>query len=677
MRDLPIRIILFAIALLVGPLFQIICLAQAPPSSIPANPGIPGSASGLSGKGRSGQPGVINQPVIVSSFEDVEMERLRISEEVGKMERNELAFREQVLMLQKKIASASIVAATPESLPTDYRSFISSNAGNIEQSDRYYTLLKATLNDLIPTSPYEVPGANTISDPNRALAKLVKLSEFAEDEDISRTIRAQIAAIRGGAYNDTNRTRQIDKELGDIAKEKKRQEYNYKFTSGVSPLTGRPNGSVADRALILDKVKTLKERENKLREEKNGLSRAVTKTARKLQFQQLIVELAFQQRYIHSLIACGFYRFFSPDMALSKDAYPSRESKPAPSQGTSSNPNAASGTNSASSPPGSEIPLLSTVIGLEAFLQNRIRDAVKDREAMENMLKSNQISGAESLLRKMVLTAKYQPELNTIPYEERQRVHQFGQDMKKLSDALNSRNYVEMKKLAEGIKGKNTDVGMADIEAFATEHPKKALFWVRQAEVALKVGDRKSMQSLMSAAVERAPLDPEVDREIKELQDAVIEDRKLGDELEQIVKAKDYRQAFDRMNEFAPLADSSTDKQLKADFEDLIEKEKTIRTTLEKSDAFAERSNYSGAWVVLSEVDSGVEEDSRLANRKSQIAGKNPRFISAYSKGVEHEKSGETALALAWYLSALSEAPGSTADFEERVGTLSNELINK
>jgi hypothetical protein len=619
-----------------------------------------------------GQPSVINQPVMVNSFENVEMERLRLAEEVAKMERDDLEFREQVMKLQKKLASASIVGLTPESLPSEYRSFISANAGEIKKSEAYYALLKSVLNDLTPESPYRSRTVEDTTRPATASEKLLKLSEYSEDDDLSRSIRGHIASLSGGRVDDQRRMLEIRRELAMHTTERKRLEWNLKMTYNVNPLTGRQSGTDDERAFLRQQIEEVKGQINTLENEKKSLSHLVTAEVRKLQFQQFIIELAAQQRYIHALIASGFYRnsFKGGDLAISQEAYPTgRSSKPsAPAEPGANSPLPASPAAPA------EVPFISTITGLEAFLLNRIRDAIKDREAIENMMREKQVSAAESVLRKMLLTAKYQPELQTIPYSERQRIQQFGQNVRQLSDALNARDYPEMVRLAAEIKKSSSDSGMADLKVFAAEHPRKAMHWARQAEVALKAGERKMGTSLMEAAIRRAPLDSAVAQKIEALQDKAGTNTDLLDDLKKVVAAGDYKSAFDRMNEFAPLAANGTAPDLKASYETLVEREKSLRATLEKGDALERRGAYPDAWMVLNEVHPAAAGDARISERKSRISGKCPRFIGAYTNADEQEKAGKPAIALAWYLSALSDAP-SSEELTKKVNTLGKQLL--
>lgn len=112
-------------------------------------PGVPGAGP------------IMNQPVVLNTFENVEMERLRLTEETAKLTNEERDFREQTAKLQLKLAETSIAGMTPASLPSDYRTFMSANAGDIQKSDAYYGLLKGVLNDLTPESPYRTRSIGT------------------------------------------------------------------------------------------------------------------------------------------------------------------------------------------------------------------------------------------------------------------------------------------------------------------------------------------------------------------------------------------------------------------------------------------------------------------------------------------------------------------------------------
>ena len=606
----------------------------------------------------SGAPGagpIMNQPMVVNPIESVEMERLRLADEASKLTDEERDFREQTAKLQLKLTETSMAGMTPASLPSDYRTFISANAGDIQKSDAYYSLLKSVLNDLTPESPYRTRSFEDTSNPERASKKLLDLSGYAEDDDICRTIRGHLSSLTGGRVDDKHRVAQINREIDLLAAERKTKEWNLKMSYNVNSLTGKQSGTDDERRFLQDQIEDLKGRVAALENEKKSLSHLVTAEVRKLQFQQLIVELAAQQRYIHSLIASGFYRnsFKGGDLALNKEAYPTGSSGSQKGGGDAAKGSAG---NSAASP---TIPYISTITGLEAFLLNRIRDAAKDRQAIDNMLRENQISAAESTLRKMVLTAKYQPELQTIPYSDRQRIQQFGQNIKKISDAINSKDYPKIAELADEIEKTSTDAGTSDLKSFAAEHPRKALHWAQQARLAMKVGDKKNSNTLMEAAIRRDPLNPKLERKIDDIQDSAINDTETLEALKIIIKAHDHKAAFERMGEFAALLGKGSNSELKTAYEALVEREKNLRASLEKCDAFERRSAYPEVWMALSEIDPASAADSRVADRKAKVSGKCPRFISDYNSALEYDRKGKRGQALAMYLSALEASPGN------------------
>lgn len=598
---------------------------------------------------------VQNQPIVVSTFESVEIERLRLAEEAAKAERDEADFQKQVATLQKKLAEASATTVLPESMPSDYRAFLSANAGDIERSEAYYAELKSVLNELVPESPYRTRTVEDSSNPQRASERLLGLSKYPEDDDICRSIRGHISSLSGGRVDDSRRQLELTRALNDLQTERKRLEWNLKMAHKVNALTGETD-TEDERNFLRQQIAEVKEETARIEEERDSLAQRVTSEVRKLQFQQFIVELAIQQRYIHALIACGFYRnsFKGADLALQKEAYPSGQS------------NERSGTPSETSTPSggapTELPVISTITGMEAFLLNRIRDTVKDRESIDNMVRENQVAAAESLVRKMILTAKYQPELQTIPYSSRQRILQGGQSMRRLAEAVNARDYAEINRLVSKLESNGIDTGLADLKGFATEHPRKAMHWARQAELAMKIRDFKSMNSLMEIAVRRAPLDPEVAKKIEMIQENAASNQGLHEELKRIVLSGDHRTAFDRMNEFVPLAqDSNSDPKLKADYEALVELEKSLRAVLEKSDYLERRGVSPEAWMALDTLAVPIANDPRVLERKARLAGQCPKFIGAHTKATANEQTNRLARALAWYLNALAESPGNEA----------------
>jgi hypothetical protein len=622
--------------------------------------------------GNSAQSPILNQPLVVPAFENVEMERLRIAEETAKAERDEIDFQKQVAAIQKKLAEASATSIIPESLPTDYRSFLSANAGDIEKSAEYYAELKSVLNDLVPNSPYKARTTSDSSNPLRASENLAKLSSYPEDNDISRIISGHISSLTGGRVDDQRRQLEINKELQRLAAERKRLEWNLKMSYSPNLVDGKSSSTEDERNFIRQQIEDVKAEAQRYEDEKKSLSHLITTETRKLQFQQFTVELALQQRYIHALISCGFYRssFKGGDVNLNKEAYPSgRSTQGGDSQNTSAVPTAGGAP--------TQLPIISTITGMEAFLQSRIRDAIQERESIDNMLRENQLGAAESLLRKMVLTAKYQPELQTIPFQSRQSILQSGRKLRQISDAVNAKDYDEILKLVGSIEANEPLAGMADLKSFANEHPRKALHWARQAELAMKAGDKKTMSSLMDIAIRRAPLNEEVAQKIQSIQENAQSNNDLLEELKRIVSAGDYRTSFERMNEFAPLSQSSnTDPKLKDAYEQLIESEKALRVAIEKTDSLENKGLMPEAWIELNALPQPITNDARVLERKNRISAECPKFIKAYHKAINYEHENQPAKALAWYLNALVESPSNNA-ITSKVNLLGGGILKK
>ena len=618
--------------------------------------------------------------VVVNSFESVETEKLRMTKEVGKLEREELEFKEGVIKLQKKLIDASAAAATPANLPSDYSSFINAPSKDVARSIIYYGQLKEALNQLTPSSPYLARSSADTVSPVKAGEILKQMGDLEEDEGISRTILNQWSAKEGSVRDDAARMAQINSSIAQLVKERDRLQWNYNQGGKINPLTEKPFSNDKDQESLIEETERVKDQIAELVKEKGSFRNFVNTPLRKLEFQQFIVQLAAQERYIHALIACGFYRNVFPggDMSLSEKAYPgggssgngnpsSTGDKAAPS---SSVPSSAGTTASQA------LPIISTITGMESFLLNRIRDAKADRESVENMLKTKQLSAAESLLRKMVSTAKYQPELQTFPYEERQVIQEYTKTIRQLTESVNSKDWPEVEKLSDKLDQQSTDVGAQDLKAFAKENREKSLLWTRMAEVAMRGGDMQGAETLLDTARKRAPTDPKVSESISNTQDKTLTDEKLKEQLDQVLKSADYNQAFERMGEFAPLFASAKNEKQKSVYEMLIDKEKSVRAALEESSSLQQMSAAADAWMELEKLPDPLNKDKRVLEKKSVLAADCGQFISSYSKGKKYEAAGKPTLAMAWYLQALNNTLSCTI-LKDKIKALGDETLHK
>jgi tetratricopeptide (TPR) repeat protein len=622
------------------------------------------------------------------------------------------AFERDLGILQRKLSAASSSVLTPAGLPDELRAFLDSPPTEIEKVAEYYRLLTSILNDLSPGNPYREGSSKTL-DINRAEGGLRKLSEFPEDEWISRNILNHIQAVRGGNKSDAARVSQIDRELKKLQRELQHKEWNFENEFSANKLTGKTLGG-GGQAFTAAEIVTLKDRYRSLQQERFLLTTVRSPVRRRVQFQVFILELTAQQRYIHALIACGFYRYLSNDTtfdperleqerkqieqesyqddqtfrdALSKKSISAIEgpvladpfvdpsvSSSAPGIGA---PIANGGFN-APAPQGGEeaLPNFTSITGLETFLATRITDSRRKRKSLDGMIAGKRYASAQALLIDFHATARHQPELHTLPFEVRQDILNVGTNMRHLSEALTSLDYEAIRKLADEIEGSDSTVNMTDVRAFAEKYPIKARVWARQAEVLSRSGKFPDAEKMINAALKVAPLDSTVQDTIRKVQEDLLENQETLGELRKIVKDGDYREAYDRVDEFLPLAQVEGDPNLKENFDALLDREKEVQASLEKSNALENRGEYASAWLEIVEVEDGVSDDKRFVSRRGELASRTAEFVKGYYSAKDYEASGKDAIALSWYLNLLEEVPGSDL-ISQRVEDLSKRLNEK
>jgi hypothetical protein len=130
------------------------------------------------------------------------------------------------------------------------------------------------------------------------------------------------------------------------------------------------------------------------------------------------------------------------------------------------------------------------------------------------------------------------------------------------------------------------------------------------------------------------------------------------------------------MGEFAPLIALAKDEKQKKEYEALLDKEKTVKTALEKSASLQQMNANADAWMEFEALPDPLNKDKRVLEKKAVLAGDCPQFISFYTKGKKYEARGNSTLAIAWYLQALSNAPSVTL-IKEKIKALGDKTLHE
>jgi tetratricopeptide (TPR) repeat protein len=621
-----------------------------------------------------------------------------------------IAFERELDTLQRALAGTSASVLSPLGSPNDLNAFLNSPSADIGRVASYYSQLMASLNNLNPTNPYAATGPSKTQDIVAAEQGLRSLTVFDEDEMISRILLNHIQAVRGEHRNDKGRISEIDREIARKEVEIRRKEWNLENEGSPNLLSGKLLGGNGGAAQTLAEILNLKEQLRALVQERAILTTVRNPLRRRAQFQLFILELTSQQRYIHALIACGFYRYLSSDTTFDPQKLEEeRSSLEAENReqnlnyqttlqdiraATSVIPNAAntvpligippsSGESSGSAPAASTspstaqadtLPQLNSITGLETFLTTKIMDCRRKRQSFDGMISGKRYGLAQALLIDLHATARHQPELHTIPVNARHEILSYGNKLRQLSEALTSLDYEAVKALATEAGEIDSMIGIVPLKAFAEKYPVQGRVWARQAEILSRSGKFQEAGEMMKFALQVAPLDKEVQETLKTVQDDLLEKREVLESLKRVVKDGNYRDAFDRAEEFSPLAEGDGDPDLKRDFDSLVNLEKDVQASLEKSKTLENRGEYAAAWLEVTEVPEKVSGDSRFVSRRGELSTRSADFAKGYYSAKDFEKSGKDAIALSWYLNLVDEAPGSDVlntrieDLSRRVG---------
>ncbi len=454
-----------------------------------------------------------NQPTLNKPSEKDDAEQLRLSNEVANLAREEEEYREKLQLIQQNLSRASFSVLPPDQLPSgfheDIRNYLNMDPAKIAHAEEYYRLLAEILSDLNPGNLNTATANSESIDLPQLGTKIKKLSEYSEDEGISRELIAHFAAVKEANSEKVTLARSSP-EAERTALEKRRREVMRNIAIAAEPnrLRGGYGAGVSSIPMYQQEIRQIDDRLAELQGRAPATGSAHQKGTAEVKFQKFILELAFQGRYVHSFIASRLYRLYARQLSISPDTYQrSTRGFTQPS---------ATLDGETSTPHFEDIP------SLESFLMSRNSDSRKARTFFDNGLRSHQLAAADNQLRELFVIAQYQPELHTIPYVERQKILTFSKNVRELYEAVSTRNYQKVFPPAEKLETLSNDLGINDVKSFAALYSTKASQWVKDADSAMKLGDTSSMRSLIKAAYDTAPFVPEVQKASQQIADLLV-----------------------------------------------------------------------------------------------------------------------------------------------------------
>ncbi len=522
--------------------------------------------------------------------------------------------------------------------------YLNVEAETTEEDQAYNAILQEIL---------DILSANRASPTalDRAFRLLPQASEYRRDAGLGDTLANQVySAWRAGRNLD--RIRQADNAL---LEERRRVERNQVITADARPLErispDNPGAAaaVAERRAIEMQPFVTRLSELNLLLKTNQAKRELQEAQTKIEFQALIVQLFFQRRFQHVLIATRFYRNVFADGDDKLRIKGESENLFAKTTGL---------------PP--------TVGTVDAISNEILRDVGEGIEAYKFLLEKNELESATKRLAETFLVGEYLPEVRTLPREDKRRALAFVQASNQLMSALEVKDYTLAEQLVNQLEETAKDFDNSKPMAAIQTAKTVSAMHLAKAKNAAVAGEREILETELSAATEIWPRNPALaDISATIFAQGDVQGKALVD-FDQLLSQKNYRQIFDDKERLiaATALDPARQDQLRQVLADMT----AIEGAIIRAQEIEKRGDSAGAWESAEQAFQKFPDDSKLNQLRANLTTQAAEFVRALRRAEELEHRDQPGSSLAWYLKAQQEYPNS--DFaREGIERLTKQIL--
>lgn len=346
----------------------------------------------------------------------------------------------------------------------------------------------------------------------------------------------------------------------------------------------------------------------------------------------MILQLYFQRRFAHTIIAVRYYNTVYSDGDNSLRVGDDMKNLFSRSTGVS--------------------PSLFTV---EAMARETMADVQKGVDASLYLIEQNEMASGAKRLMENYLPGEYLPAIRTLSREIKRKVQAYEQKRTKLLAAVEVKDYALVEELLPEIMAVAHDFEDTKYRALVRTARSQVEWHLAKAQDAAFNGERAVVHSELQAAGEIWPSYPGIQDTAKQLMSVSSEQGKALGELNNLLSQGNDRAIFEQKEKFiAAVALAPQEKQSATRL--AIERIGKIDATLALADEIARSGNVALAWERLEELNA-ESKDVKISERLADYSSRAADYVAIVRKARSQAEQENLGSAMALYLQAQHLAP--------------------
>jgi len=514
-----------------------------------------------------------------------------------------------------------------------FEKYLSAPEQTDEERTQYQSLIKGVLDALAPDNPKP----NKL---NQAFVLLSRAAAYDADANLCNSLcGAVVTALQAQRNQD-----QIAATVEEFQKEIQRQQslmlmFNAADDAGLQKTTSATDGRKRSATTTVvsphESRSTLAAKEAAMLQARIAAltgKREVSALQARIQYQALMIQLFFQRRFQHVVIACQLYRELFPegDAALKLEGQSKQFF-----------------TKDVGVPP--------TVSTLQSLATEFMRDVREGVEAYLYLAGNNEMDSATKRLSEAFMLGEYMPEIRSLPREKKRWALTYMQKTNRLISALEVKDYTQAEALVKELETLARDFDSTKPRAAIETAKAASSLHLAKARNAAIAGDKTAFENELQQAAEIWPQNPALAEMAGKVFATGDAQAKALTDFDQLLGQGNLRQIFnDKLRFIAAVANvpEYQDKLRK-----VLDDMQIIETAIAKAQEFAKRGDAAGAWETVERVAQKFPDDVKLNQLRGTYSGDAAGFVQALKTAQQLESKGQTGASLAWYLKAQRQYP--------------------
>ncbi len=508
------------------------------------------------------------------------------------------------------------------------------------------------------------PGQTSDTSVDQAWKLLFEAAKFRADSQLCNDIADAVYA----SWQCKSEQAHLAKANDSIRSEKENIAWNMeqevsqddllKSPAGGSSGTGAAGGDDATRASMendeMRREIRLKPDQDRLEEleaqsKANSIKLEASELQAKIQFQTMIVQMFFQRRFEHVIIACRFYQAIFGD----------GDQKLLLGEQIKATLTSSSGID----------PTISVISALTHEAIQNVNDGI---DAYLFMMKKGELDGATERLQEAYAMGLNLPAVKTLPRSQKELGYEYTQKSNQLLDALDVKDYDRAQKLADELQKMATDFNPTKPIAVIQTAQTISRMHLAKAKAAASQNDEKTLETELAAAADIWPRNPDLEKlSVGIFNQADLQQHTLSD-LDSLMAQKNYRQIYEDKAKY--IAATATQPDKAKQLGDILEKMEEIELSLVQADRYSKMGDYRGAWECLEVNRRSLPEDTKLNEARLNYATQAAEFVEELNTAAQQEKDGNMGSSLSLYLQAYADYPPSKLA-QEGIQKVMGELV--